>query len=411
MCDYPTCPDPTRSGDLPETRLLLTSDLMKYFRVPSLSDRTNRLLRNCPLSRPIFISMPSLVSVGKGGGPLTSTSWSSQRDRLRDFTFPMSGMLRWTPEQSRQMKIPREQDPHSGCRCRACGGSRAAPEVTSRWRTWWSAFSRTRHPLLLLLLLGKAGEEWLLLSGAEERRTRHLVASRLQQHKMEAIYNLLEKFRLQTYYNRFLELGVTDERDFIDSVLDEDVDKMGCAFQNRLDSSGEESLWKLKDHVKRLRAQARPRVPWTRGRQEDGGGIPPSIHIPARGVTWDDFGRLNTSRAAAVWMRCRGLMAEAGSPTASAWLPIRVEGMPLTDDPFLNTWSLKERHIENKDILYAIFTPKQNLEKNLLLRKPADEEASGEQTVRCRIMLKGNFDISVNLTTDTINDLRRKTGD
>ncbi|KAG7257708.1 hypothetical protein CRUP_031647, partial [Coryphaenoides rupestris] len=130
------------------------------------------------------------------GTQLTSTSWSSQRDRLRDLTFPMSGMLRWTPEQSRQMKTPREQDPHSGKREALCG-----------------------------------------------------------------------------------------------RVL---------------------------------------------------------------------------------------------------------------------TGSLKDRHIENKDLLYAIFTPMQNLQNNILIRNPAVKETPGEHTVRCHIMLKGNFDISVNLTTDTIKDLRRK---
>ena len=36
-----------------------------------------------------------------------------------------------------------------------------------------------------------------------------------------------------------------------------------------------------------------------------------------RGVTWENFGRLNTSRAAAFWMCCKGLIAEAGSPARS----------------------------------------------------------------------------------------------
>lgn len=45
-------------------KLLLTSYFVKYFRVPSLSERTNRLLRNCPLSLPLFINMPSLVPAG-----------------------------------------------------------------------------------------------------------------------------------------------------------------------------------------------------------------------------------------------------------------------------------------------------------------------------------------------------------
>jgi len=33
-----------------------------------------------------------------------------------------------------------------------------------------------------------------------------------------------------------------------------------------------------------------------------------------RGVTWENFGKLNTRRAAAFWMRCKGLIVEAGSP-------------------------------------------------------------------------------------------------
>ncbi|KAK0148704.1 Stabilin-2 [Merluccius polli] len=36
-----------------------------------------------------------------------------------------------------------------------------------------------------------------------------------------------------------------------------------------------------------------------------------------RGVTWENFGRLNTSLAAAFWIRCKGLIAEAGSPARS----------------------------------------------------------------------------------------------
>lgn len=45
---------------------------------------------------------------------LTWSSWSSQLERFRDFTLLISGMLRWIPEQSKQMKTPREQEPHVG---------------------------------------------------------------------------------------------------------------------------------------------------------------------------------------------------------------------------------------------------------------------------------------------------------
>ena len=44
---------------------------------------------------------------------------------------------------------------------------------------------------------------------------------------MAAVYTILERFRLEHYYKGFLDIGVTDERDFVDSVADEDLDKMG----------------------------------------------------------------------------------------------------------------------------------------------------------------------------------------
>lgn len=44
---------------------------------------------------------------------------------------------------------------------------------------------------------------------------------------MDAIYNLLERHRLQSYYNKFLQLGVKDERDFIDSVTEENLNNFG----------------------------------------------------------------------------------------------------------------------------------------------------------------------------------------
>lgn len=44
---------------------------------------------------------------------------------------------------------------------------------------------------------------------------------------MGAIFNLLEKHRLQSYYNTFHEFGVKDERDFLDGVTNEDLKKMG----------------------------------------------------------------------------------------------------------------------------------------------------------------------------------------
>jgi len=45
--------------------------------------------------------------------------------------------------------------------------------------------------------------------------------------QMSVIYNLLERFRLEHYYAGCLAIGVTDERDLVDSVTAEDLDTMG----------------------------------------------------------------------------------------------------------------------------------------------------------------------------------------
>lgn len=44
---------------------------------------------------------------------------------------------------------------------------------------------------------------------------------------MGAIFNILEQFRLESYYNQFFQLGVKDERDFLDGVTDEDLNNIG----------------------------------------------------------------------------------------------------------------------------------------------------------------------------------------
>ncbi|KAJ8383351.1 hypothetical protein AAFF_G00222110, partial [Aldrovandia affinis] len=85
-----------------------------------------------------------------------------------------------------------------------------------------------------------------------------------------------------------------------------------------------------------------------------------------------------------------------------------VEGMPLTDDPFFNTWSLKERHIENGSELYAIFTPKENLQFAAEIPLQNTREIPGVDTVRCHIMLKGDYEINMDLDKDTLGDLRRR---
>ena len=55
----------------------------------------------------------------------------------------------------------------------------------------------------------------------------NVCVKRVRWYQMAAIYNVLERHRLENYYKGFLDIGVADERDFIDSVTDEDLDKMG----------------------------------------------------------------------------------------------------------------------------------------------------------------------------------------
>ncbi|XP_017281441.1 uncharacterized protein LOC108241656 [Kryptolebias marmoratus] len=85
-----------------------------------------------------------------------------------------------------------------------------------------------------------------------------------------------------------------------------------------------------------------------------------------------------------------------------------LDGMPLTDDPFFNTWSLKERHIGNGDVVYAIFTPKENLYQAPQVPKEASGERSGTQVIRCHVMLKGYFEVLVDLESDTMETLKHK---
>ncbi|KAK1878612.1 putative bifunctional E2/E3 enzyme R795 [Dissostichus eleginoides] len=44
---------------------------------------------------------------------------------------------------------------------------------------------------------------------------------------MDAILNTLKQFRLESYCNQLVQLGVKETRDFLDSVTDEDLDNMG----------------------------------------------------------------------------------------------------------------------------------------------------------------------------------------
>ena len=44
---------------------------------------------------------------------------------------------------------------------------------------------------------------------------------------MDKVHNLLQDHRLQQYYKNFLDLGVKDERDFIDGITEQDLIDIG----------------------------------------------------------------------------------------------------------------------------------------------------------------------------------------
>ncbi|XP_071347785.1 uncharacterized protein [Trachinotus anak] len=227
------------------------------------------------------------------------------------------------------------------------------------------------------------------VSEANERTTK----------QMGAIFNLLEQHRLESYYNQFLQLGVKDERDFLDGVTDEDLNNLGLSHveKNRFSA--------MKNFIQKLRApegQVKTVKPVRKSveafsLQYTYPKCPQPKHIkdmdPAQNTIEDLMLRI-----------CH--LEDVGSTTGVCLYTI--DGMALTDDPFFNTWSLKDRHIQSGSVIYAIFTPKENLKQAPQMPKQEFGETSGEDVIRCHIMLKGNYDLMVNLQNDTITSLRLK---
>ncbi|KAF7648745.1 hypothetical protein LDENG_00152360 [Lucifuga dentata] len=213
---------------------------------------------------------------------------------------------------------------------------------------------------------------------------------------MGAIFNLLEQHRLESNYSKFKQLGVKDERDFLD-VTDEDLNSMGFTQveKNRFST--------MKNVICRLRAPARPT-----GASVSKSTEAFSLHYeypkcPGPKYITDMDPAQNTVED--LMLRICHLEGVGGSTGVCLYTQ---DGMPLTDDPFFNTWSLKDRHIQNGDVLYAIFTPKENLGTASQMPRSEVRETCGEDKIRCHIMLKGDFELTVNLESDTITDLKQK---
>ncbi|XP_071256869.1 uncharacterized protein [Salvelinus alpinus] len=212
---------------------------------------------------------------------------------------------------------------------------------------------------------------------------------------MDKIFNILQQHRLEPYYDKFRTFGVKDERDFVEDITGEDLVNMGFTQieKNRFE--------KMKVFIQRLRApqQAMP--------------VQKSMEAFQLWYTYPRCPELKeitdmdpaTNTIEDLMLR---ICHQEGIENSKAVCLYTVDGMPLTDDPFFNTWSLKDRHIQNGSELYAMFTPKENLKQAPQMPLQEMTDMTGEDDVRCHIMLKGVYELKVNLESDTITNLRQK---
>ncbi|XP_029110352.1 uncharacterized protein LOC108922761 [Scleropages formosus] len=212
------------------------------------------------------------------------------------------------------------------------------------------------------------------------------------------IYNLLDQFRLQMYYKKFIEMGVKDERDFLDSIDDDTLNAVGLTHvEKRRFSSMQAKIRKLGNSAALSGSAKVLKKPSE------------AYHLMYRFPKCPEtrtISDLDPSQNTLEDLMLRIHHQETISNDLAVCL-YSAEGLPLTDDPFFNTWCLNERHIENGAEIYAIFTPKANLQVPVYTI-PDSDLADGDDNVRCHIMLKGDFEVNVDLTTDTLRHLRNK---
>ncbi|ROL50861.1 hypothetical protein DPX16_15105 [Anabarilius grahami] len=193
---------------------------------------------------------------------------------------------------------------------------------------------------------------------------------------MDKVFKLLENYKLEKFYNQFVEHGIEEVQDFIDGVTDEDLDNMKFkkVQKNRFKSMIDEiqRLGLAPPHEGSLRKSLQAyrlyySFPKCQGHKE-------ILDMDPLQNTVED-------------LILRISFHESISDSMTVCL-FTADGMPLTDDPFFNTWSLKDRHIENGSELYAIFTPKENLRGTARHSQKNDIRNEGPNSVFCHVMLK-----------------------
>ncbi|KAJ8271129.1 hypothetical protein GJAV_G00123070 [Gymnothorax javanicus] len=199
---------------------------------------------------------------------------------------------------------------------------------------------------------------------------------------MEKIFSLLQEFRLERYYSAFIEIGVKDERDFIDSIDDEDLTTLSFSHVEK------KKFGKMKARIEKLGCMV------TKSMEE----FRLKYRFPKCSEA-KELSNIDPSQNTLEDLMIRiGFGEQIGNDKAVCLYTM--DGMPLTDDPFFNTWSLKDRHIENGSELYAIFTCKENLRNPPGNPKMETSEILGDDT--------GDYEIQVDLEKDTLKDLRQR---
>ncbi|RXN29067.1 bifunctional E2 E3 enzyme [Labeo rohita] len=214
---------------------------------------------------------------------------------------------------------------------------------------------------------------------------------------MDKIFKLLQKFRLDKYYKKFIDLGIKEELDFFDSVNDMTLKSMDFsqAERNRYDN--------MIGYLQRIGSAPVPEgMPVTKSLN--------SFHISYRfpkcpGI--QEITGLDPAQNTVEDLMLRICHENKVDRNMSVCL-YTADGMPLTDDPFFNTWSLNDRHIASGSELYAIFTRRENLTELPPTQRQANIRNEGPSVIRCHIMLQGDFEIKVDFESDTLRDVTQR---
>ncbi|XP_076155216.1 uncharacterized protein LOC143138681 [Alosa pseudoharengus] len=249
---------------------------------------------------------------------------------------------------------------------------------------------------------------------------------------MDSVRVLLEKHRLLQHYGALASLGVEDERDLLDSVTDQDLTNMSLTQVER------NRFRNMQVFIRKLgpedvpfphkMEEAKPADAYKMEEAKPADAYKMEEAKPADAYKMDEAKPADAYCLLYTFPKCAGKREVTGLDPGQnsvedvlfrigqkegighnmAVCLFTDEGMPLSDDPFFNTWSLSERHIENRSELYAIFTPKENVRsppQNPALREEGDV---GDHTVRCHVMLRGFYEIQVDLACDTLVKLKAR---